>query len=114
MPFQPQEQPVIEVPRVVDPLGIRNERVHEAAEVEELVPVAIVPGQARDVEAEHGPHAAETHLRHEPLKAQPPYRGRPRLALVLVDDDHLTPAQAGRAPAGRIGAAGSPRAGGPG
>jgi len=43
--LQPQQQPVVELARIVDPLGIDNQRVHQPAEIEQLVPVPIVAGQ---------------------------------------------------------------------
>jgi len=93
-PFQPEQEAIIQLAGVVDALAIDDERVGKAAEIEELVPVAIVAGEPRDIETDDGPGVPETDLGHQPLEARPS-RGRgSRLPEVVVDHDHLAPAQA--------------------
>ena len=53
--FEAEQQAIIEQARVVHALGVDDEGTHEGTQVEELIPVAIVPGQPRDLQAEHGP-----------------------------------------------------------
>src|SRR5262249_10854268 len=45
-PFQSEQEAIIKLPRIVDALAVDDESVREPAEIEELVPVAIVAGQA--------------------------------------------------------------------
>jgi hypothetical protein len=84
---------------VVDTLGVDDQRVQQRAEVEQLIPVAVIAGQARDLEADHRADAAQTDLGHEPLKPGQIGGGRRRLPEILIDDDDLMPAQ--RAGVGR-------------
>src|SRR5712692_1775778 len=91
--LEPQEQPIVELTRIVDPFGVDDQCVQQAAEIEQLIPVAIVAGQARDLEAHHGADAPQADLRDEPLKAGAVGRGRAGLAEVFVDDQDLAPAE---------------------
>ena len=44
--LQPEQQPVVEHRRVIDAVGIADEGVGETAEIEQAVPVGVVPGQS--------------------------------------------------------------------
>ena len=94
-PLQPQEQPVIEVRRIVDAVVVHDEGPGDAAEFEQPVPVGAGAGEARDLQPEDGPDLAEADLGDEPLEAAALFGGGPRLPEVLVDDGHpvLRPAQ---------------------
>jgi hypothetical protein len=54
---------------VVDPIGVADQGVGQAAEIEQAIPVGVVAGQARDLQAEHDTDMAQRHLRGEPCKA---------------------------------------------
>ena len=49
VPFQPEHQPVVEVGRVIEPVPIGDQRVGHGAQIEELVPVGVVAGEAGDL-----------------------------------------------------------------
>ena len=75
--------------RVVDPILIEDQRVRQRADLEQPVPVGRVPGQARDLEAEHDAGVAQAHFGDQPLKSLPIGRRRARLPEVRVDDDDV-------------------------
>jgi hypothetical protein len=90
--LEPEEEAIVELAQIIDALGVDDEGVHQAAEVQELIPVAIVAGQVRDFESHHGPGAAQTDFSHEPLKARATGGTRARLAKVVINDHDLAPA----------------------
>ena len=92
--FEPQQQAVVELTWIVDALGVDDERPHQSAEVEELIPVPVVPGEPRDFEAEHRADVPETHFGDQPLESGSTRGRRPGLAEILVDDDHVHPSEA--------------------
>lgn len=93
MPVSPSRT-IIELARIVDTLTVDDEGVRESAEIEELIPIAIVAGQPRDVETDDSAGVPEADLGHEALEARTPGSRRAGLAEIFVDHDHLAPAQA--------------------
>jgi len=67
--LQAEHQPVVEHRGVVDPIGVADQSVSQAAEIEQAVPVGVVAGQTRDLQAEHDTDMAQCDLRGEPRKA---------------------------------------------
>jgi transposase len=94
----PLQEPVVKLALIVDAFRVHDQRVHQPAQIEELIPVAIVARQPRDLEPEDGPRMAQAHLGHQPLKARAAHRGRARLAQILIDHDHLMPPESPRMP----------------
>ncbi len=101
--LEAQEQPIVKVRRVIQPILIEDERVGECAEFEQPMPV-VVARQARDLESEYDPDAAETDLGDEALEALAVSRARTGLPEVAVDhDDPIErPAERGRSIAQRV------------
>ena len=60
--LQPQHQAIVEQRRVIDAIGVADQRVGQPAQVEQAVPVGVVAGEARDLEPEHDPDVAEGDL----------------------------------------------------
>ena len=83
--LQPQEKPVVEVLRAVDPVFIDNQRVGQRADLQQPVPVCGVARQARDLEPEHDAGMSHAHLAHELLETFPVDARCPGLAKVAVD-----------------------------
>jgi hypothetical protein len=102
--LEPQEQPVVELRRMVHPVLIQDECVGQRTDLEEAVPVGRTAGQPRDLEAEDNARAADPHLRDQPLEARPGPGAGGGLPEVVVDDhDPIQgPAQGDRAVAERI------------
>ena len=53
--LEPQQQPIVELAGVVDPFRVDDQRVQQATQIEQLIPVVVVARQARDLEAHDGP-----------------------------------------------------------
>jgi len=53
---------------MIDAVGIGDQRVSEAAEIEQAIPIGIVAGEAGDLESENDPDVAKCDLRGEPRK----------------------------------------------
>ncbi len=57
--------------RVIDTVGVRDQRVGQGAQIKELIPVSISPGQTLHLDPEHDPDLAQPDIRHQPLKPLP-------------------------------------------
>src|SRR5260370_2624996 len=51
--LEPEQEAIIEEGWMIDALCIADQRVGEAAEVDEPVPIGVIARQARDLESEH-------------------------------------------------------------
>ena len=96
--FHAQQEPVVEVARVVEAVFVADQRAGHAAQFQELVPVGGVSGQPGAFQAEHDPGAAEGHFGDQLLEPFPVGGGGAGLALVDVDHGDLAggPAQRDR------------------
>ena len=61
--LQAQQQAVVEVGRVVEPVLVADERVGEGADLEQAMPVGGAAGEAADLQAEHDPDLAQARPR---------------------------------------------------
>ena len=66
-----EQEPVVERRRVIDSVGVANERVREAAQIEQSVPVGVVSGQARNFQAEHDADVSKADFRGKAREARP-------------------------------------------
>jgi hypothetical protein len=90
-PLQAQQETVIEEPRMVQAVLIADQGVADAAQVQELIPVGVVAGDAGDLDRQDQPDVAQGHFgdhRGQPAAAG---RGLGRLGQVLVDHLDLPP-----------------------
>ena len=87
--LETEKETVVEVRRIVNAILVEDQRVGQGADLEQAMPVGVVPGEPRDLEPHHDARAAESDIRHEPPKPLPPRRGCARLSLVGIDHDHL-------------------------
>ncbi len=85
--LEPEQEPVIEQARMIEAVGIADQRVAETGEIDEAVPVGIVAGEARCLEAEHEADMAERHLGGETGKPRASDRAGTGEPEILVDDD---------------------------
>src|SRR5262249_10871434 len=72
---------------MINAIGIANERVGQAGEIDEPVPIGVIAGEPRDLEAEHETDACESHFSSKAGKARPCDRAGTGKAEVLVDDN---------------------------
>ena len=89
-----EQQSIVRPTGIVDAVQVDDARIDQAAELEQMVPVAAVAGQPRSVEAQHCPDFAGTQRCHQPLEAGPRHRPAGRAAEIVVDHFDLaeTPA----------------------
>ena len=93
---QAQKQAVVVGAGVVEALAVADDDAEHRAQLQQLVPVAVVAGQARGVQAQHQAGLAQPDLGDQALEPAALRGGRPRLAEVVVDhrDPLARPAQA--------------------
>jgi len=60
--LEAEQQPVVAQARIVDALGIDEQRSYQAAQSDQMVPVAIVAGQTRRLQAQDRAHRAQRDL----------------------------------------------------
>ena len=89
MPFKPKQQPVVERAGVVEAVGVADQRVGHAAQVEQPIPVGVVARQPRDLQAEHQPGVAERDLGRQAREPRALDCPEPEMPEVLVDHHHL-------------------------
>ena len=77
----------------VDRLLIDQHGIDHAAHLDQLLPVAAVAGEARDLARADRADLAEAHLRHHALEAGALDAARRRAAKIIVDDLDLGPAE---------------------
>ena len=87
--FEPEQEAVVEVARVIQPVLVKNQRVGHRAQLKQPVPVGRVARQARDLKPEHDPGAAHPDLGHQPL--EPLAIGGRGAGVALVAVDHHDP-----------------------
>ena len=87
--LEAEQQSIVEHGRVIDAVGIADERVGEAAEIEQAIPVGVVAGEAGDLETEHDPDMSERDFGGEPREAAALDDAGAGKAEVFVDDDDL-------------------------
>ena len=106
--LQTEHQPVVEVGRMVDAVGVGDQRVGQRAQVQQLVPVGVVAGQPADLDAEDDPDPAQPDVGDQILEPLPGGGVGPGPAQVGVDHPHLVRHPSPTRPrvrAARIGAA---------
>jgi hypothetical protein len=67
--FEAEQQPVVEVGGIVEPVLVADQRPRQRADLQQPVPVSVVSGQSRDFEAEHDPRLAQADIGDEALEA---------------------------------------------
>ena len=75
--------------RIVDAIGIADQGVGEAAELQEAMPVGIVAREPRDLQADYDADAAECDFGSKSGKAIARHDTGSGNAEILVDDDNL-------------------------
>src|SRR6516164_1436341 len=84
--LEPQHQPIVEQARMIDAVGIADEGMGDAAQIEQTVPVGVVAGQARDLQSQHDSDLTEGHFSDHAGKTSTLGKPRARDPEVLVED----------------------------
>ena len=88
---QPQDEPVVEQRRMVDAVGVGDQRVAHPGQVQQPVPGRVVPGQPGGLQRQDDPDLAERDLGDHALEPVPLPGHRPGDAQVAVDDPDRLP-----------------------
>lgn len=89
--LQPEQQTIVAVPRAVHRVEIDQHGVHDAADFDELLPLATIPGEARHLAGRHRTDLAQTHVRHHASKPRACDESGGRPAQVVIHDLNVTP-----------------------
>ena len=77
-PFQSEQKPVIKIRRIVDAILIEDQCIGQRADLQQSVPVRVVPRQARDLQSHDDARAAHAYRSDQVLKTFAPGRRAPR------------------------------------
>src|SRR5438477_740338 len=88
--FEAEQEPVIEYARMVQTISVGDQRIDERAEIQQVVPVAIVAGQPRDLDGEDDADMAQTHLADESFETDASNASATDPE-VIIDHYHLGP-----------------------
>jgi hypothetical protein len=89
----PQEQPIIAVARQIDRFLVDQHSVDDAAHLNQLLPIATVAGEARDLPGGNRTDLAEADLRHHSLETGAHDAASGGAAEIVIDDLDLGPAE---------------------
>jgi hypothetical protein len=87
--LESEHEPVVVQPRVVDAVGVGDQRVGQRAQIQQLVPGCVVARQPRDLDPEHDPDPTEPDVGDQPVEPVAPVGALARLPLVAVDHDYI-------------------------
>ena len=74
---------------MIDPVAVADQRIGNAAQIEQAIPVGIVARQARDFQSQHDADVAESHFRGHAGESGALRRSGAGQAQVFINDDHL-------------------------
>ena len=83
--IEPQQETIIEDARIVDTIWIDHDGAYQAAEFDEMMPVAAVTGQAGSLNAKDGANLSRTDFRNQMLEPRAFDLAGPRAPKILVD-----------------------------
>ena len=68
-PGQAEQQAIVVSAGVIEALAIGNQHPEQRAQFQQLMPIAVVAGEPRGIEAQHQPRFAQADLGDQPLEA---------------------------------------------
>src|SRR5215211_6281914 len=87
-PLQAEQQPVIENAWMVQTLGVADERIDDRAQVQQVIPIAIISSQPTYLDSQHQAHSTEPYVCHQPIETRA-RQTRAAHSLIVVDDAHV-------------------------
>jgi hypothetical protein len=69
-PFEAQQQPVVVVDRIVDPVAVGQQRAEQRAQLQQPMPVRTRAGQPRHLHTQDDAHVVQADLADQPPKAR--------------------------------------------
>jgi hypothetical protein len=91
--IESEQQPVIYDRRVIDTVWVHNHRTDHSAELDQVVPIATIAGQAGRLDAEYCANLATAHFGDQSLKPGTLHQPGPRAAQIFVNYSDLLKAQ---------------------
>jgi len=67
--LQPEQQPIIEVSRIVEAILVEDQRIGQCADLDQAMPVAAVSSESRYLKTHHDASLPETYFGNETLEA---------------------------------------------
>ena len=89
--LKPQNETIVEVGGVIDPVSVGDQGVGQRAQIQQLIPVGVVAGQAGNLDAQHQPDLAQPDVGDQLLETEPTCALGAGAAQVRVDDHDLVP-----------------------
>jgi len=87
-PLEPQQQTVVEQPRIVNAIVVNDQRFGHGAQIDQLMPIPVIARQAGCLQSQHRPDLALEHQIQQARKTAALDRTAAGTALILVDDGH--------------------------
>ncbi len=78
----------MKIPGVIEAVAVGDEGIDQSAEIEQVIPVAIIAGELRDLERENDTDMAQPDLGDKPLEAGAD-NATPSDAEIVIDDNDL-------------------------
>src|SRR5215469_15840810 len=85
-PRQAQEKPVMIGLWIVQPFAVGNQHPKQRAQLEELMPIAVVTSQTRRIQAHYQASFTQADFRDQVLETESILARRPGLAKIIIDD----------------------------
>ena len=86
--LQAQQHPVVEQPRMVDAVGVGEQRVRHPGQVQQPVPIGVVPGEPGNLQRQNDSHLTQTDQGGQLGEPGTTRRARAAAAQIGVDDPH--------------------------
>ena len=91
--LHPQDEAIMQVAWIIDPIIIHQQGLRQGAEIDQMVPVTLIPCQAGRFQGDNAPDMPCTHGRQQLAKARARLQTCATAASVLIKDDDLPKAQ---------------------
>src|SRR2546425_219935 len=85
--FEPQQEAIIEHGRMINAVGIADQRVGKSGQINQAIPFGVIARESRDFETEHQTDARERDVGGEAGKTRTRHRARTGETKILVDND---------------------------
>src|SRR5208282_1559575 len=84
--LEPEQEAIVEEGGMIDAVGVADQRIGEAAQLDEAMPIGVVACQARDLEPEHEADVGEGDFGGEPGETRSRDKAGAGEPEVLIDD----------------------------
>ena len=85
--LEPEQEAIIEEGGMIDAVGVADQGIGEAAQLDEAMPIGVVARQARDLEPQHEADVGERDFGGQPGEARSRDKAGAGESEVLIDDD---------------------------